>query len=171
MQHIQDNLCSFQKPAGSVTNSDLELAGNLAQKDILAQEVELMESNVAIGTDNWATVSWRRNFYSTTPRARACLLKLNSFHQQHYHYLHTYFYVSGPANSMFNKCSRCFDLSDPQLLTYFNYTYPKNEWCQMRHLRPIMDSVLISFLYFKIQLLLEIIPGPNLATICGNNLI
>ena len=74
LQHIWDNLCSLHHPAGSITNSDLDLADNLVQQDIMAQEVDLTESNVAIGTDNQSTTIWCRNFSSTSSKTRSYLL-------------------------------------------------------------------------------------------------
>jgi hypothetical protein len=166
-QFVRDNLSCFQNPSGSITNSDLELAGNLAQQDILAQELDLTEANLAIGTDNMATESWRRKGSSTSSKARAYLLRLGAFHQRHYRYLQTSFYVSGPANAMADDCSRRFDLSDPQLLAYFDATYPQNERWQQRNLRPVMNSALISSLQCKRLLLPEITHGHELATTCG----
>jgi hypothetical protein len=44
---------------------------------------------------------------------------------------------------MANDCSRSFDLTDPQLLAYFDTVYPQNEPWQLRHLRPVMNSALV----------------------------
>jgi hypothetical protein len=164
---IQDNFCSFNNPTGSITNSDLELAGNVGHQDVLAQEVDLTEANIATGTDNKATESWRLKGSSTSSKARAYLLRLGAFHQRHYRYLQRSFYLSGPANAMADDCSRRFDLSNPQLLAYFDATYPQSEPWQLRHLRPEMTSALISSLHCKRLQLPEIFPGPALGTTCG----
>ena len=84
-------------------------------------------SNMDIGTDNWAARSWRRKGSSTSSKAHNHLLKLNGVRQRHYCYLHTSFYFSSPSNIMDDNFSRHFDLYEPQLLAYFNITYPQNE--------------------------------------------
>ena len=119
--------------------------------------------------DNWATASWPRKRSSTSSKDRAYLLRLSTFHQGHYCYLHISLYVSGPANYMANDCSRFFQLSDSQLLAYFNSTYPQNEWWKIHRLRTEMNSTLISLLQCKRKLLQEIITRLKIATTRGKH--
>ena len=108
-----------------------------------------MEANVAIVTDNRTTTSWRHKGSSISSKDCAYLLRLGDFHQSHYYYLNTSFYVSYLVNAMANDCSRRSHLSDPQLLAYFNGTYPQKDWWKIRHLQPSLKSALISLLQCK----------------------
>ena len=55
---IAAQLVSFDNPAGTINNSELELAGTLAGNDVLAHEVDVTETTTATGTDNAAGLSW-----------------------------------------------------------------------------------------------------------------
>jgi hypothetical protein len=139
-------LVSFDNPTGSITNSDLELAGRIAHQDILAQEVNIAEANLATGTDNTPTLAWTIKGSTTTTRATAFLLRLSAFHQRFHRYQMQPFYIPGPLNRMADDTSRLWKLDDSQLIAHFNAVYPQNESWQVRHLRPAMNSALISSL-------------------------
>ena len=55
---IRQDLSSFANPLGPITNSNLELAGSIAQNDILAQAVNVLEKTTHILYDNTAVVYW-----------------------------------------------------------------------------------------------------------------
>ena len=56
-QEIADQLVSFDNPAGTINNSELELAGTLAGNDVLAHEVDVAETTTVTGMDNTAGLS------------------------------------------------------------------------------------------------------------------
>jgi len=166
-QHIRDNLVSSTNPSGAITNSDLELAGRIAHQDILAQAVDLTETNTATGTDNTPTQAWSTKGSTTTTRAAAYLLRLAALHQRFYRYQGHTFWLPGPRNGMADDCSRLWNLTDTQLLAYFNSQYPQEESWQMHHLRPEMSSALISSLQCKRQPPQETFHGLSPVTTCG----
>ena len=53
---ISNRLVSFSNPDGDITNSDLELAGSVAQNDVLAQFADVTERTIHNSHDNTATV-------------------------------------------------------------------------------------------------------------------
>merc|ERR1711952_448735 len=81
-REIADQLVSFDNPAGTVNNSELELAGTLAGNDVLAHEVDVAETTTATGTDNAAGLSWSTKGAVWTTAPASYLLRLSSIHQR-----------------------------------------------------------------------------------------
>ena len=148
-QSVQQDLVSFINPKGSITNSDLELAGTIASDDILASAVPVAHISTCGLCDNTPAVSWRQKGSTTTVGPAAYLLQLSSIHQRHFRYKPEFHHIAGDANVMADDCSRLWHLSDSELLTYFNSHYPQTQSWQMLHLRPEMNSALISCLHRK----------------------
>ena len=147
--YIQQLLVSTGNPTGTVTNSDLELAGTIAHDDVLANTTSVAHLSTCGLTDNTPSMSWRRKGSTTTTGPAAYLLQVSSLHQRHFRYKPDVHYISGPANAMADDCSRKWNFTDAQLLTYFNLRYPQTVSWQLRHLRPAMNSALISALLRK----------------------
>jgi hypothetical protein len=58
---ITKRLMLYDNPAGTITNSELELAGGgVAQFDVLAQHFDIRERTVHNSSDNVTTVWWQR---------------------------------------------------------------------------------------------------------------
>jgi hypothetical protein len=76
----------------------------------------------------------------------AYLLQLASLHQRHHRYQSVLHYIPGPRNLMADDCSRLWNLTDCELISYFNFTYPQKESWKMLHLKPEMTSALTSSL-------------------------
>jgi hypothetical protein len=55
-REVQSRLITFSNPAGTITNSDLELAASVAQHDILAHQADIREATIHNSSDNKATV-------------------------------------------------------------------------------------------------------------------
>ena len=168
-KHIQDRLVSHSNPHGDITNSDLELAGLLAQQDILAQQVNCRGRTMLPLGDNTPMVSWHHKQSTTTTGPAAYLLRLNSIHQRHYRYVSKSSYIPGPANAMADDCSRLWHLSDSQLLAHFNSTYPQDQPWQLVQLRPEMLSSLISALQKQRPALDCLLSTPPTRTPIGPN--
>jgi len=49
---------STQNPSGSISNSDLELAGAIAHQDVLASQANVAETTNALVNDNMAAIHW-----------------------------------------------------------------------------------------------------------------
>lgn len=143
---ITSNLVSFDNPSGTITNSDLELAGTIAQHDVLNQVADVRECTIATLTDNTPAQAWQTKGSTTTTGPAAYLLRLQALHQRHYRYLPQVHYIPGPANAMADDCSRRWDLDDTELLSHFASSYPQTQSWQLCQLRPAMHSSLISAL-------------------------
>jgi hypothetical protein len=144
---IQASLQSDKNPHGTITNSDLELAGTIAQHDVLAHLADIRERTVHNLHDNTPAVFWQRKGSTTTSGPAAYLLRLQAVHQRFHRYVPRHDYIPGKANAMADDCSRRWDLSDAALLTYFNATYPQVASWELSRLRPPMNSALTSALY------------------------
>ena len=123
--YIQQLFVSTGNPTGTVTNSDLELAGTIAHDDVLANTTSVAHLSTCGLTDNTPSMYWRRKGSTTTTGPAAYLLQVSSLHQRHFRYKPDVHYISGPANAMADDCSRKWNLTDAQLLTYFNLRYPQ----------------------------------------------
>jgi hypothetical protein len=141
-QKIVTELITDKNPMGTITNSDLELAGTVAHDDVLAQARPIKHWTTLINTDNKAAMYWRRkgSISSVSPASR--LLRLAALHQRSYQYHPTHQYLSGIANRMADDASRLTHLPDSQFLSYFNFTYPQKDSWKLCHLRQDMNSAL-----------------------------
>ena len=146
---VQLDLVSTANPQGSITNSDLELAGQIAHLDVLNQHSDCRERTVSILTDNISARSWQRKGSTTTLGPAAYLLRLQALHQRHHRYLNQPDYIPGPVNAMADDASRLWHLSDTAFLQHLNSHYPQNKPWQICTLRPEMHSALTMALQCK----------------------
>ena len=146
-QDVQHDIVSTKNPSGSITNSDLELAGTIAQHDVLVHHVDCRERTIHTLTDNTPALAWMTKGSTTTTGVPAYLLRLQAIHQRHYRYLARLAHINGEKNVMADDLSRLWKLSDTELLTHFELFYPQSEPWQLCHLRPNMHSSLISALH------------------------
>lgn len=121
---VAARLVSSDNLAGTITNSELELAGSVAQLDVLAQEFDVREKTVHNSSDNVATVWWQRKGAVSSSGPTARLLRIQALHQRHFRYVPLHDYIPGPANAMSDDCSRLWHLTDTQLLSHFNVSFP-----------------------------------------------
>ena len=143
---IQHALVSWTNPTGTITNSDLELAGTIAQHDVIAHMFPLTERTIGTLTDNTPALAWQTKGSTTTTGPAAYLLWLQALHQREHRYLPRLAHIPGPVNVMADDCSRRWDLSDDALLSHFNNHYPQERPWRLCHLRPDWLSSLISAL-------------------------
>jgi hypothetical protein len=143
---LQRQLVSWANPTGVITNSDLELAGTIAQHDVLVNAMDVRECTIATLTDNTPAQAWQGKGSATTTGPAAYLLRLQAIHQRHHRYLPVIQYIPGPANAMADDCSRRWDLNDAELLTLFNTCYPQTKSWRLCHLRQELHSSLTSAL-------------------------
>ena len=156
---VAQQLVSTSNPDGSINNSELELAGTLAGNDVLAHEVDLTETTTATGTDNSAGLSWSTKGAVSTSTPAAYLLRLQSIHQRRYRYQQRNFFVPGDANRMADDASRLWNLSDDELLTHFNSTYPQSKPWRLCRLNPETASAIRSALLCERRSLPEAMSG------------
>lgn len=143
---IEQAVVSWNNPAGTLTNSDLELAGTIAQHDVMAHTVDIRERTIATLTDNTPALYRQRKGSITSSSAPAYLLRLQALHQRHHRYLPSYAHIAGPANQMADDCSRLWNLTDTALLAHFAAHYPQPVSWRLCHLRTEMNSAMISAL-------------------------
>ena len=146
---IQADLVSTNNPHGRISNSDLELAGQIAHLDVLHQHSDCRERTVSTLTDNISARSWQRKGSTTTLGPAAYLLRLQALHQRHHRYLNQPDYIPGPANAMADDASRLWHLTDTAFLHHLNFTYPQNKPWKLCTLRPAMHSALTMALQCK----------------------
>jgi hypothetical protein len=120
-----NDLVSYANPTGSVTNSDLELAGTFIQQEGYVSLLDCRERTVHTCSDNTPAVAWQGRGSVTTHGPASYLLRLQAMHQRFHRYHPTFSYIPGPKNVMADDCSRMWNLSDSQLVAYFNTTYPQ----------------------------------------------
>ena len=130
-QVIVDKLVTSNNRSGTITNSDLELAGGLIQLEALCQSFDIRERTVLSKGDNLATTFWERKGSTTTDSAPAYLLRLFGIHQRYHRYVPRFDYISGPSNPIADAASRDFHLSFPQLYSQLQPFFPKNAGYQV----------------------------------------
>jgi hypothetical protein len=121
---IVADMVSWENPSGSITNSDLELAGSLLHHEAAVQNFDVRERTLLSRTDNTATLFWQRKGSTTTTGAPAYLLRAQALHQRHHRYVPRHDFIPGHANSMSDDASRLHHLSNAAFLEHFNRSYP-----------------------------------------------
>ena len=73
---ISSLIVTDANPGGTITNSDMELAGGLIRLEALAQTFDIRERTVLSKTNNRNTLSWQQVGSATTDKVPAYLLRL-----------------------------------------------------------------------------------------------
>ena len=92
-QYIIDRLVTSENPDGTISNSDLELAGGLLHLEALSQTFDIRERTVLSKTDNLNTLYWQRKGSATTEKVPAHLLRLFGIHQRFHRYVPRHDYL------------------------------------------------------------------------------
>ena len=121
----QQSVISYSNPHGSLTNSDLELAGTIAQHAVIAAQDLPAPACIFTATDNTPALAWQRKGSTSTTGPAAYLLRLQALHQRHYGYTAQHAHIPGRCNGMADDASRRWDLTNSQLLAHFDSTYPQ----------------------------------------------
>ena len=128
-EEVTNDLVSWDNPRGSVTNSDLELAGVVAQHDVVARTADVRHTTVATWGDNTPSVAWTTRGSVSRNCPAAYLLRLLALHRRHYRYSTAISHIAGMLNGMADDCSRLWQLTDAEFLHHMNTTYPqKHSW-------------------------------------------
>lgn len=161
---IVDNLVTEDNPKGTITNSDLELAGGLLHLDVIAHCLDVRERTIVSKTDNLATLYWERKGSATNASVTHQLLRLFGIHQRFHRYIPRHDYISGPSNPLADDSSRLFHLSNRDFLTHFNSKFKQKHTFKLCHPTPKLISGVISSLRnkrFSKELLLDDPPPPT----------
>ena len=120
-QWVRDELVTAENPDGTISNSDLELAGGLLQLECAAQTLDIRERTVVSRGDNLNTTFWERKGNTTSDSVPAYLLRLFGIHQRYHRYVPRFDYLSGPSNLVADSLSRDFSCSWPQLFSRLSH--------------------------------------------------
>ena len=165
--HIQRLLVSDDNPHGTITNSDLELAGGLLHLEAIAQHYDVRERTILSKTDNLATLFWQRKGSATTTKAPSSILRLFGIHQRHHRYVPRHDYIAGPSNPIADDASRLFHLSNSQLVHRFNTSYPQKHSYKIVTLPSAMVSSVITALLTKTLPVESLLVDPPAPTLIG----
>ena len=72
---LQSLLVSFDNPTGTISNSDLELAGTIAHDDILSNATSVAHLGICGLTDNTPAMAWRRKYIEFAREHQAGLFR------------------------------------------------------------------------------------------------
>ena len=146
-QHIVDRLVTDTNPRGTITNSDLELAGGLLHLDALTHCFDIRERTVLSKGDNLATTFWERKGSTTSDKPPAYLLRLFGMHQRIHRYIPRFDYISGSSNHIADTLSRQFDKPWSHLIDSLSHLLPQNNGCQSwTPSKPIVSAVISALL-------------------------
>jgi hypothetical protein len=143
---VASQLVTADNPTGSVSISDLELAGTVAQSDVMCQLVDVLGQTTHTVHDNMTTVWWRTKGSTTTTGPAAYLLQLQAIHQRHHRYLPQQDFIPGKVNLMADLTTRSWDISDSALLSNFNTRFSQTQPWTLCTLSKEIDSALTSAL-------------------------
>ena len=166
---IVGNLVTDDNPAGTITNSDLELAGGLLHLEAIVQNFDVRERTILSKTDNLATLFWQRKGSATSSKPPAHLLRLFGIHQRFHRYVPRHDYISGVSNPMADDASRLFHLTNSQFLSYFNTKFPQHTSFRHVHLASQMTSAVILALRSKTCKAASLLVAPPPPIITGQN--
>ena len=144
---IKNLLITDSNPNGTISISDLELAGGFLQLEAAAQCFDIRERTVLSRTDNLAALFWQRKGSVTSTKSSAALLRLFGIHQRFHRYVPRHDYLPGKSNLMADDSSRLFYLNDANLLDHFNTTYPQAQsfkiWTPSPQILSVVTSALL----------------------------
>ena len=142
---IKKELVTSGNPNGTISNSDLELAGGLLHLQALVQYCDVRERTVLSKTDNLNTLFWQQKGSATTNTCPSHLLCLFGLHQRFHRYVPRFDYLSGPSNPLTDALSCLFHLSNNALLTHLKSLTPQKQHFQMFWLKPsVFSSVILA---------------------------
>lgn len=160
---ISSRLVSDDNPHGDITNSDLELAGNLLSNDCIVHNFDVQERTTLSKTDNTPTLFWLRKGSVTTNGPASHLLRAAAIHQRFHRYVPLIDYVKGQLNTISDIPSRSNHLTNSQLLAYFNTNFPQPKpWRIWTHPNETITAVTSCLLRktFNMELLHHDLPKP-----------
>jgi hypothetical protein len=146
-QHIVDRLVTETNPGGTITNSDLELAGGLLHLDALTNCFDIRERTILSKGDNLSTTFWERKGSTTSDKPPAYLLRLFGIHQRIHRYVPRFDYISGSSNHIADALSRQFDQPWSHLISSLSSHLPQHIGCQRwTPSKPIVSAVISALL-------------------------
>ncbi len=160
-ESISSNIVSDSNPNGTITNSDLKLAGLLVLWLVMEDVCDITNAHVALFSDNSPTVHWVQRLAAKHSAVamqliRALALRLQLAHASPLTPLH----IAGVDNALTDIPSRSFGSkpkwyceTDDELLTLFNATFPlpnQASWTVFHLSSAIVMRVTCSTLQMKV---------------------
>jgi hypothetical protein len=130
-REIQRNLLTTNNPTGSLTNSDLELAGAIVGMLLAAQHPATQTPHVLVASDNVPAVSWLQKGSNSSNSASAFLLYQLACHRRAQPFTYSTVFTAGLSNHLADCCSRFFHLSDAEFLAHMNQQFPVKPYWQL----------------------------------------
>ena len=140
---ITADIVSSDNPQGTITNSDLELAGGLIHLDAAAHSFDIRERTVVSKGDNLNTTFWERKGSATSNSAPAFLLRMFGIHQRYHRYVPRFDYLAGSSNFVADALSRDFHLTLPAVMSNLSNYLPQEVGFQVWTPRPALVSAVI----------------------------
>ena len=122
---VQDMLVSADNPTGTITNSDLEHTGMLAQVSTIAAHHPVKCATMATFVDNAPAES---RVLKKAVAAEGASAKQHMFaaeHQREHHHCHVAQCIPGEANVMADDASRLQHLTDSEFLSHLSSQCPQ----------------------------------------------
>ena len=158
-ESIRSKLVTDDNPNGTITNSDLELAGGLIQLEAITQTFDVRHRTVLSKGDNLATTFWERKGNASTDKPPSYLLRLFGIHQRYHRYVPRFDYISGPSNHIADALSRDFHLNWSDLITSLSSHLPQSGsyqvWTPSQHIISAVTSALLRKQSARESLLVE----------------
>ena len=107
-------------PNGTITYSDLELAGDLLHLKALTQAFGITDCTVLSKGDNLSTTFWKRKVSTSSDKPPAYLLQLFGIHQCIHCYIPWFDYILRASNHIADALSCNFHLTWHQLIDLFS---------------------------------------------------
>jgi hypothetical protein len=164
---ITSRLITSENPKGTITNSDLELAGGLFQFESLVQTFDVRERTALSKGDNLNTTFWERKGSTTTNSPPAYILRLFGMHQRYHRYVPRYDYISGVSNPVADALSRRFDLPWPELMSHLAPHMCQSRGYQVWTPSSAFASAIISALLRKQSPRESVLAAPAPPSECG----
>ena len=143
-QGVRGGLATRENPGGSISNSDLELAGGLIQLECAAQTMDVRERTILSRGDNLNTTFWERKGSATTDSVPAYLLRLFGIHQRFHRYVPRFDYLPGRSNLVADSLSRDFDLNWSTLVSRLSHCLDQSAGFQVWTPTPQVVSGILS---------------------------
>ena len=146
---VSNAIVSSDNPNGTITNSDLELAGGLLHLEAAAQAFDIRERTVVSKGDNLNTTFWERKGSATSNSAPAYLLRMFGMHQRYHRYVPRFDYLAGSSNFIADALSRDLDLTLANIISNISPLLPQKLGYQVWTPRSELVSAIISALHRK----------------------
>ena len=114
-----------KNPDGTITNSDLGLAGGLLRLEAIVQTFDVHKRTVFSKGDNLNTILWEQKGSTTCNLPPAYILRLFGMHQRFHCYIPQFDYIAGLSNHVADALSRDFHLTWPEFFSQLSPYLPQ----------------------------------------------